>query len=321
MNAKGSNGIVRSYVTYLAGEKGFSANTIDAYEGDIRQFMDFLASQEKRIDQLQESDITRYVQYLGEPGIASTTLSRKISSLKSFFRFLIEEQIVGEDPTVVIEPPHIVRKLPSVLEAEEIERILNQPDLGEPLGLRDRAALELLYACGLRISELLSLKIENVDFNEGFLICYGKGGKERVIPIGKYALDFTMLYLAKVRSTLDTGKADGVLFLSKRGNRISRMGFWKRFKAYCTKAGISKKVTPHTFRHSFATHLLEGGADLRVVQTLLGHNDISTTQIYTHITKDYLKRVIHDYHPRGRRRNSQKIMQELQKAHFSIERE
>jgi integrase/recombinase XerD len=308
LNSRQPEVIIKAYVAYLAGEKGFSVNTIDAYEGDIRQFMDFLSSTDKQIHEVREIDITHYVQYLGKPGIASTTLSRKISSLKSFFRFLIEEQIASEDPTVIIEPPHIVRKLPSVLETDEIEQILKQPDLEEPLGLRDRAALELLYACGLRISELLSLKIENIDFNEGFLICYGKGEKERVVPIGKYAMEFIMLYLANVRATLDSGKADGILFLSKRGNQISRMGFWKRFKTYCMRAGISKKVTPHTFRHSFATHLLEGGADLRVVQTLLGHNDISTTQIYTHITKDYLKRVIKNYHPRGKARKNQKIM-------------
>jgi integrase/recombinase XerD len=294
---------VKEYVTYLAGEKGFASNTIDAYEGDIRQFLDFLAAQTKTLEDVHDKDITDFVRHLGKPGIASTTISRKISSLKSFFRFLIEEQLIEEDPTVVIEPPHITRKLPSVLEAGEIERILDQPDVNEPLGLRDRAALELLYACGLRISELLSLKIENIDFREGFLICYGKGEKERVIPIGKYAMDYITRYLAKVRSLLDSGRADGILFLSKRGNKMSRMGFWKRFKSYCAKAGISRKVTPHTFRHSFATHLLEGGADLRVVQTLLGHNDISTTQIYTHITKDYLKRVIRDYHPRGKKRN------------------
>jgi integrase/recombinase XerD len=305
---------VKAYVTYLAGEKGFSLNTIDAYEGDIKQFVTFLAAQNKQIEEVRENDITSYVQHLGQPGIASTTLARKISSLKSFFRFLIEEQIVNEDPTVIIDPPHIVRKLPSVLEADEIEQILMQPDLGEPLGLRDRAALELLYACGLRISELLSLKIENIDFNEGFLICYGKGEKERIVPIGKYAMDFIMLYLAKARAVLDSGRAEGILFLSKRGNRISRMGFWKRFKCYCRRAGISKKVTPHTFRHSFATHLLEGGADLRVVQTLLGHNDISTTQIYTHITKDYLKRVIHDYHPRGKKRDHHTVMHNVLKG-------
>ncbi len=308
LNSKQPESVLKVYTSYLAGEKGFSLNTIDAYEGDIRQFMGFLASQRKQIETVYEEDITHYLQFLSKPGIASTTLARKISSLKSFFRFLIEEQIVRDDPTAAIEPPHIVRKLPSVLEAEEIESILSQPDISDPLGLRDRAALELLYACGLRISELLSLKIENIDFNEGFLICYGKGEKERVIPIGKYAMDYVMMYLANARSELERGKAKGTLFLSKRGNRISRMGFWKRFKIYCAKAGISKKVTPHTFRHSFATHLLEGGADLRVVQMLLGHNDISTTQIYTHITKDYLKRVIRDYHPRGKKRENHAVV-------------
>ncbi len=301
MSSDAIDGIVKSYVSYLAGDRGFASNTIDAYEGDIKQFSQYILSEEKEIEKVSDSDITHFIQYISKPGLAATSLSRKISSLKNFFKFLIEEGLIEEDPTLVIESPHIVRKLPAVLEVEEIEKILEQPNLETPLGLRDRTALELLYACGLRISELLFLKAENIDFNEGFLICYGKRKKERIIPIGKCALDFLTLYLAEVRCKLDKGKAEGILFLSKRGKRMSRMGFWKRFKEYYHKAGISKKVSPHTFRHSFATHLLEGGADLRVVQTLLGHNDISTTQIYTHITKDYLKKVIRDFHPRGRR--------------------
>ena len=295
------NGVLESYVSYLAGERGFSTNTIDAYEGDLKQFTRYMESQGKEIENAENADIFRFIKYISQPGLAATSLSRKISSLKSFFRFLIEEGKVEDDPTLIIEPPQIVRRLPSVLEIKEVEKILEQPNLEDGLGIRDRAALELLYACGLRISELLDLKVENIDFNEGFLICYGKGEKERVVPIGKYAMDFLTLYLAKVRDKLDGGKTEGILFLSKRGKRISRMGFWKRFREYCIRSGISKRVTPHTFRHSFATHLLEGGADLRVVQTLLGHNDISTTQIYTHITKDYLKRVIKDFHPRGKR--------------------
>lgn len=301
LNSDNIERIVKSYVNYLACVKGFSSNTIGAYEGDIKQFTKYILSQGKEIEKIKDSDITRFIQYISQPGIATATLSRKISSLKNFFRFLIEEGLIKEDPTRVIESPQIVRKLPSFLEIEEIEKILKQPNLEDPLGIRDRAALELLYACGLRISELLYLKVENIDFNGDFLICYGKGEKERVIPIGKYAMDFLTLYLAEARGELDRGRADGILFLSNRGKRISRMGFWKRFKEYCKRAGISKRITPHSFRHSFATHLLEGGADLRVVQTLLGHNDISTTQIYTHITKDYLRRVIRDFHPRGRR--------------------
>lgn len=300
MNYDNIDRIVESYINYLAAARGFSPNTIDAYEGDIKQFKRFIISQRKTIRKVKRSDITGFIQYISKPGVANTTLSRKISSLKNFFKFLIEEGLIEEDPTLSVESPRIVRSLPSVLEIEEIEKILAQPNLANPLGIRDRAELELLYACGLRISELLELKVENIDFNEEFLICYGKGEKERVIPIGKYAMDFLTLYLAEVRGRLDKGESNGIVFLSKRGKRISRMGFWKRFKVYCRKAGILKKVTPHTFRHSFATHLLEGGADLRVVQTLLGHNDISTTQIYTHITKDYLKRVIRDFHPRGR---------------------
>ncbi len=300
MNSDKIEEIIKSYVGYLAAVMGFSTNTIDAYVGDIKQFTKYLIAQSQEIKKIKNFDITHFIQYISQPGLTGTTLSRKISSLKNFFKFLLEEGLIKEDPTLLIESPHTVRRLPAVLEVEEIEQILKQPNLEDNLGIRDRAALELLYACGLRISELLDLKVENIDFNEGFLICYGKGEKERVIPVGKYAIDFLTLYLAKVRNKLDKGKANGTLFLSKRGKRISRMGFWKRFKEYCRKANISKKVTPHTFRHSFATHLLEGGADLRVVQTLLGHNDISTTQIYTHITKVYLKRVIRDFHPRGR---------------------
>jgi integrase/recombinase XerD len=303
LNSERIEAIIDSYVSYLAGERGFTSNTIDAYERDIVQFTRFVKKEERKIEDINESDISHFIQSISKPGLAPTSLSRKISSLKNFFKFLLEERIIDRDPTRVIEAPRIERKLPEVLDINEIEKILEQPDIKEPLGLRDRAALELLYACGLRISELLDLKIENIDFNEGFLICYGKGNKERVIPIGKCALEFLTQYLGKGRRKLDKGKGNGILFLSIRGNRISRMGFWKRFREYCKKAGISKNVTPHTFRHSFATHLLEGGADLRVVQTLLGHNDISTTQIYTHVTKDYLKKVIRDFHPRGKRRN------------------
>jgi len=301
LNSDNIDRLVKSYTDYLAGDRGFSSNTINAYEGDINQFIRYITSRKKRITRVDELDITQFIKHISNPGLASTTLSRKLSSLKSFFRFLIEEDKIKEDPTTVLESPQIIRKLPSFLEIKEIVEILKQPDLSTPLGIRDRAALELLYACGLRISELLDLKIENIDFDEKFLICYGKGGKERVIPIGQYAINYLTLYLTKVRGKLDKGKSDGVLFLSNRGKRMSRMGFWKRFKGYCNRMGLEKKVTPHTFRHSFATHLLEGGADLRVVQTLLGHNDISTTQIYTHITKDYLRKVIRDFHPRGRK--------------------
>ena len=301
MNSNNIETIEKSFVQYLAAEKGFATNTIDAYERDVKQFSRYIHSEKKELKSIRHTDITHYIQHISKPGIAPATLSRKISSLRNFFKFLIEEMVIEEDPMVVIEPPQIVRKLPSVLDVKEVEKILYQPDIDSPLGLRDRAALELLYACGLRISELLSLKIENIDFNEGFLICYGKGEKERVIPIGNCAIDFLTRYIARVRGTLEKGKTDGILFLSKRGKQMSRMGFWKRFREYTSKAGISKRVTPHTFRHSFATHLLEGGADLRVVQTLLGHNDISTTQIYTHITKEYLKKVITEFHPRGKR--------------------
>ena len=308
LSFNGSEKIISSYISYLAGARGFSLNTVSAYESDIKQFVSFIHKRNKNIEQLGKLDISDYIHYISKPGIASTTLSRKISSLRNFFRFLMEEGLVKDDPTLALESPQIVRRLPSVLDVEEIERILEQPDINDPFGLRDRAELELLYACGLRISELLDLKIEDIDFNESFLICYGKGDKERIIPIGRYALDFLTLYIGKVRGKLDKGKADGIIFLNKRGGKISRMGFWKRFKNYCIKAGISKRVTPHTFRHSFATHLLEGGADLRVVQTLLGHNDISTTQIYTHITKDYLSKVISDYHPRGKLKRKEVLL-------------
>ncbi len=304
LNSNGIEKVVKSYVDYLAGERGFSFNTIDAYERDVRQFTKYVTSKSRKLDKVEEVDVVNFIQSVNQPGIASSTLSRKISSLRSFFRFLMGEGLIMEDPTTIIESPQIKRKLPNVLDVSEIEKILQQPERKETLGIRDKAALELLYACGLRISELLSLKVENIDFDESFLICYGKGEKERIVPIGNYAMDSLNLYLAKARSELDKGKSDGVLFLSKRGKKMSRMGFWKRFKRYCLKAGISKKITPHTFRHSFATHLLEGGADLRVVQTLLGHSDITTTQIYTHITKDYLQKIIRDFHPRGRKGNN-----------------
>jgi integrase/recombinase XerD len=301
LNFSQNGNILKSYIDYLTAERGFSLNTIEAYENDIGHFLEYIDSRKKGIKNVVEDDISSFIKYISRMGYTTTTLSRKISSLRSFFKFLSEENILDKNPTYIIESPQVRRKLPSVLEVEEIEKILEQPDIENPIGLRDRTALELLYACGLRISELLNLKIEDIDFNEEFLICYGKGGKERVIPIGRCAMDFLTRFVAKDRKELDKGKSGGIIFLSSRGKKLSRMGFWKRFNDYCNKAGVSKRVTPHTFRHSFATHLLEGGADLRVVQTLLGHNDISTTQIYTHVTRDYLKKVIRDYHPRGRK--------------------
>lgn len=301
MNFRKNVSVPKSYIDYLTAERGFSLNTIEAYENDIGHFLEYIDSRNKKVREVVEEDISSFIKCINRIGYTTATLSRKISSLKSFFKFLSEENILDKNPTYVIETPQVRRKLPSFLEVEEIEKILEQPDTDSSIGLRDRTALELLYACGLRISELLSLKIEDIDFNEDFVICYGKGGKERIIPIGKCAMEFLTRFLAKERKKLDKGKSGGIIFLSSRGKRLSRMGFWKRFNIYCKKAGISKRVTPHTFRHSFATHLLEGGADLRVVQTLLGHNDISTTQIYTHVTRDYLKKVIRNYHPRGRK--------------------
>jgi len=289
------------YLNYLRFERNLSENSISAYNTDLYRYLSYLNAQDvNRLSQINERHIRKLLQVLSEIGLMPASLARNLSSIKSFHKFLISEDLLLSDPSEHIQGPKIRRYLPSVLTFEEIERILNQIEIDNYLGLRDRAMIELLYASGLRISELLLLPSREIYFSEGFIRILGKGSKERLVPTSERALKWIKKYIDIGRPVLDKyGKSEGILFLSIRGRSMSRMGFWKIVQQYVLKSGIRKEVHPHTFRHSFATHLLEGGADLRAVQEMLGHADISTTQIYTHLDRSYLKQVYQQYHPRA----------------------
>ncbi len=292
--------LLTQFVDYLALERGLAQNSIDAYQRDVARYLKFLADRGTGdATQGTQDDVLDLLYRLRDCGLQATSLARNLSAIRTFYRFLTAEGLAQSDPTQYLEPPKLGRKLPSVLNPWEMERLLDQPDVTKPLGIRDRAMLELLYATGLRVSELLTLRCSHLLFKEGLVRTFGKGSKERLVPIGQKAIEWVTRYLTDVRLGLSKGGSQGVLFLNRRGQPMSRMGFWKILRRYVRMAGIEKKVSPHTLRHSFATHLLEGGADLRAVQEMLGHADISTTQIYTHLDREYLKEVHRTFHPRG----------------------
>ncbi|MEN0659986.1 site-specific tyrosine recombinase XerD [Caldifermentibacillus hisashii] len=293
---------LKDFLHYLIVEKGLAENTIQSYRRDISAYLIFI---EKKLQITDINHVTRvhimqFLSCLKDEGKSARTIARHIASIRSFHHFLILDKIVDHDPTVHIETPHPELKLPKVLNTDEVDTLLNTPDLTTTLGLRDKAMLELMYATGMRVSELVNLNINDVHLSLGFVRCLGKGNKERIIPIGKMATEALKGYLEKARPKLinQKNKTDS-LFMNHHGQRLSRQGFWKILKQMAVKAGIEKELTPHTLRHSFATHLLENGADLRSVQELLGHSDISTTQIYTHVTKTRLKDVYNQFHPRA----------------------
>jgi len=293
---------LKDFLHYLIVEKGLAENTIQSYRRDISDYLTFI---EKKLQITDINHVTRvhimqFLSHLKDEGKSSRTIARHIASIRSFHHFLILDKIVDHDPTVHIETPHPEFKLPKVLNTDEVDTLLNTPDVTTTLGLRDKAMLELMYATGMRVSELVNLNINDIHLSMGFVRCLGKGDKERIIPIGKMATEALKQYLEKARPKLinQKNKTDS-LFMNHHGQRLSRQGFWKILKQMAVKAGIEKELTPHTLRHSFATHLLENGADLRSVQELLGHSDISTTQIYTHVTKTRLKDVYNQFHPRA----------------------
>jgi len=289
------------FIAYLKFERNLSENSIDAYNTDLKRYILFLSGRKIKIpEDIKENDVSRLVQSLSHLGLAPASVSRNLSSIKSFHKFLVGENILNNDPTENIKGPKLRRHLPSVLSYDEIQSIIKHIDVKKNLGLRDRAMIELLYASGLRISELLNLPLREIYFSESIIRVFGKGSKERLVPTSEVALKWISKYLDTSRPYLDRFKrSDGITFLSVRGNAMSRMGFWKILNNLVNTAGIRKKISPHTFRHSFATHLLEGGADLRAVQEMLGHADISTTQIYTHLDRTYLKQVYDEFHPRA----------------------
>jgi len=292
---------LRSYLHFLQLEKNAARNTIASYTLDLTRYLDVL--ERKHVsgpDAIRPKHVTEYLSLLQKMGLSPRSISRNLSSLKMFHRFLIGEGITENDPTQQVDPPKRSRELPDVLSQHEIDLILRQPDVAKPLGIRDKAILETMYATGMRVAEVTGLRQSDVLREEGVVRVFGKGSKERLVPIGRSALEWIAKYNAQVRTIL-AGKKKGhdVLFLNARGTPLSRMTVWNIVRENVAKAGIKKDVHPHTFRHSFATHLLEGGADLRAVQEMLGHADIATTQIYTHIDREYLKEVHRTFHPRG----------------------
>jgi integrase/recombinase XerD len=288
------------YRDHLALERGLAANTLQAYLGDVRAFTSFAKRQGVGEAEGVKAELLRsYLRSLHGERHSACTQARKLSALRGYFRFLEADGLIGSNPAGEIDFPRRGRRLPAVLSRGEIDRMLEAVNVALPLGLRDLAFLELLYATGVRVSELIFLRIEDLDPREAFLTVRGKGDKERLVPVGRRALRCVARYLRDERPRLNRGAGERILFLNWRGRPLSRMGAWKLIRKYARLAAISKPIGPHTFRHSFATHLLEGGADLRAVQEMLGHADISTTQIYTHLDRTYLKQIHRSFHPRG----------------------
>ena len=290
---------VRRFEDVLILEQGVSPRTIEAYRRDIVRCAAFARDHGANNPSALTATILReYVYSLKDLGLAGSSIRRNISALKTWFKILLAEGLVSADPTERIESPQLWRSLPEVLTVEEVTKLLAAPQLEEPLAFRDRAMLELAYGAGLRVSEWITLLLKDVVLEEGLVRVFGKGSKERLVPIGRSAIGAIAVYIRELRPTLERGAGKGTLFLNSRGEPLTRMGAWKILRKYVLQAGIEKTVSPHTLRHSFATHLLEGGADLRAVQEMLGHADIATTQIYTHVDREYLRSVHRQFHPR-----------------------
>ena len=290
------SGEVSSFLNYCRVEKGLSANTLEAYTRDLKAFSDLLEP-ENGVPGLE--DLRRYLDSLSKNGLGSRSIARHMATLRNFYRFLAAEGKIDADPTERLISPKQWQQIPKFLNRDEIDRLLAAPDPAKPTGLRDCAMLELLYATGLRVSELCGLRLADVQFETGVLRAIGKGNKQRITPVGKSALRAVRQYLDRARPILLAGRASQFLFVTARGGRLTRQAFWKLLVLNGKKVGIFHNLTPHIIRHSFATHLLEGGADLRSVQTMLGHADISTTQIYTHVMRSRLRKTIEQHHPRG----------------------
>ncbi len=280
-------------------ESGLSKNTVEAYQCDLLSFATWLHESDIDLVAATRDDILRYQHVRMREGRKVRSEARLLSALRRFYRYLCREEIRDSDPTAKIESPRLGKPLPSSLTEDEVERLLEQPDLAVPLGLRDRTMLEVLYATGLRVSELVSLTFEQVNMRQGLIRCVGKGNKERLVPLGEIALDYLQRYFVESRPMLLKGNLTDDLFPTQRGKAMTRQAFWYLIKRYAKQADIEKDLSPHTLRHAFATHLLNHGADLRVVQLLLGHSDLSTTQIYTHVAKERLKSLHAQHHPRG----------------------
>jgi len=290
--------ILRIFLEFLTVEKGLSVNTIQSYSLDLRKLFLFLGKEKIPWQQAREEDLIKFIHHQSRASLSPRSLARLISSVKSFYRFLVLDGMIGKSPASNLSTPRLWLDLPEFLTEKEVERLIAQPEKKSSHSLRDKAMLEFLYATGLRVSELTHLKIKDLNLEQGFVLCRGKGGKERIVPIGHSAQMALRQYLQESRPRL-AKKEDDSLFLTNRGGAFTRQGFWKMLKKYGKQAGLEKKISPHVLRHSFATHLLERGADLRSVQLMLGHSQITTTQIYTHVSRKHLQKIYEKYHPRA----------------------
>ena len=292
--------LLARFTDYIALEQGLSPRTIEAYQRDLARFAEYADVKGVTAPAAITATVMReYVYHLKDLGLSPASIRRNISALRTYFRFLIGDGLVVKDPSERLETPQRWRSLPEVLTIEEVQRLLASPTLDDTLVFRDRALLELAYGAGLRVSEWITLGVRDLLLDEGLVRVFGKGSKERLVPIGRSAIAAAAVYLRELRPKLEHGEGKGVLFLNARGRPLTRMGAWKILRGHVDRAAITKHVSPHTLRHSFATHLLEGGADLRAVQEMLGHSDIATTQIYTHVDREYLRQVHRSYHPRA----------------------
>jgi integrase/recombinase XerD len=295
---------IRGFIGYLKLEKSLSVNSIDAYAHDIRKLLQFFEVTNKNIppENVTTEDLKEFIHWINGFGISAKSQARIISGIKAFYKYLIQEDIIKQNPAELLESPKIGRDLPDTLSVLEINKLISAIDLSKPEGTRNKAMLETLYGCGLRVSELINLKISNLYFNDGFIKITGKGNKERLVPIGQVAMNCIHLYLENNRYRIEVNKdSSDILFLNNRGGALSRVMIFLIIKNLANVTGLKKKISPHTFRHSFATHLIEGGADLRAVQEMLGHESITTTEIYTHLDREYLREAILSYHPRSKK--------------------
>ena len=291
---------VAPFLDHLRFERGLSEETLSAYEHDVVRLATFLRQRGRTSPSgVDTGDLRAFVLELKDLGLAPSSIGRNVSAIRTYFSFLLGENLVVADPSDRLQTPKGWRSLPEVLTVEEVGRLLEAPDLAHPLAWRDRAMLEFAYASGVRVSELIKLQLRNLSLDEGIAMVHGKGSKERLVPIGRRAVGALSLYLREVRPRVEKGRGEGCVFLNARGRPLTRMGVWKILRQHVQEAGIEKHVSPHTLRHSFATHLLEGGADLVAVQEMLGHADISTTQIYTHVDRSYLHQAHRAFHPRA----------------------